>query len=452
MARLKNGTRDLTQGPLAKQILLFSLPLMATSLLQVLFNMADLAVVGRFAGPMPLGSVGSTAQMVFLFTGLQIGLGGGVNVLVARYFGARQREELSRTVHTAFFICLAMGLLLMVGGWLLSPWILKLLNTKPELIDGAVLYLRLYVLGMPAMGLYNFGNAVFSAVGDTRRPLIYLSLAGGLNVVLNLLFVIGFGMDVDGVGLASALSQYISAVLILRALLRTREDFGLRPRELRLHWASAGQILAIGIPAGLQNVIFAIANMFIQSSLNTFSAITVAGAAAAANADALTYDGIVGFYTACGSFVGQNFGAGKKRRIRRSYFLCLGYSFGITLLMGIALLIWGREFLFIFTDDPLVVEAGLERLKILALSYPVACFMDCSIAACRGLGKSFVPMVMVILGSCVFRIAWVYTVFAHFRTIPSLYLLYAFSWSITAVAIIWYFVRVYRRETKDLTE
>ena len=448
MALLKHKTQDLTQGPLAKQILLFSLPLMATSLLQVLFNMADLAVVGRFAGPMALGSVGSTAQMVFLFTGLLIGLGGGVNVLVARHFGARQREELSRTVHTAFFICLAMGLLLMAGGWLLSPAILKLLNTKPELLDGAVLYLRLYVLGMPAMGIYNFGNAVFSAVGDTRRPLIYLSVAGGLNVVLNLLFVVGFGMAADGVGLASALSQYVAAFLILRS----GEDFGLRPRELRLHWPSAGQILSLGIPVGLQNVIFAIANMFIQSSLNTFSAITVAGAAAAANADALTYDGIVGFYTACGSFVGQNFGAGKKRRIRRSFFICLGYSFGITLLMGIALLIWGREFLFLFTDDPLVAAAGLERLNILALSYPVACFMDCTIAACRGLGKSFVPMVMVILGSCVFRIAWVYTVFAHFRTIPSLYLLYAFSWSITAVAIIWYFVRIYRRETAHLTE
>ena len=452
MALLKHKTQDLTQGPLAKQIWLFSLPLMATSLLQVLFNMADLAVVGRFAGPMALGSVGSTAQMVFLFTGLLIGLGGGVNVLVARHFGARQREELSRTVHTAFFICLAMGLLLMAGGWLLSPAILKLLNTKPELLDGAVLYLRLYVLGMPAMGIYNFGNAVFSAVGDTRRPLIYLSVAGGLNVVLNLLFVVGFGMAADGVGLASALSQYVAAFLILRALLRSGEVFGLRPRELRLHWPSAGQILSLGIPAGLQNVIFAIANMFIQSSLNTFSAITVAGAAAAANADALTYDGIVGFYTACGSFVGQNFGAGKKRRIRRSFFICLGYSFGITLLMGIALLIWGREFLFLFTDDPLVAAAGLERLNILALSYPVACFMDCAIAACRGLGKSFVPMVMVILGSCVFRIAWVYTVFAHFRTIPSLYLLYAFSWSLTAVAIIWYFVRIYRRETAHLTE
>jgi len=452
VALLKHKTQDLTTGPLAKQILLFSLPLIATSLLQVLFNMADLAVVGRFAGPMPLGSVGSTSQMVFLFTGLQIGLGGGVNVLVARHFGARDREALSRTVHTAFFICLGMGLLLLAGGWLLSPVILRAMNTKPELLGGAVLYLRIYVLGMPALGIYNFGNAVFSAVGDTRRPLIYLSVAGGLNVVLNLLFVVGFGMDVDGVGLASALSQYVSAVLILRSLLCVREDFGLRLRLLRVHGPSARQILAIGIPSGLQNVIFAIANMFIQSGLNTFSAVTVAGAAAAANADALTYDGIVGFYTACGSFVGQNFGAGKKKRIRRSFFICLAYSFGITLLMGFALLAWGPQFLAIFTDDPAVAAAGLERLRILALSYSLACFMDCAIAACRGLGKSFVPMVMVILGSCVFRIAWVYTVFAHFRTIPSLYLLYAFSWSLTAVAIIWYFVRIYRRETAHLTE
>ena len=450
MALLKQ--QDLTQGPLAKQILLFSLPLIATSLLQVLFNMADLAVVGRFAGPMPLGSVGSTSQLIFLLTGLQIGMAGGVNVLVARHFGARQREALVRTVHTSFFICLGLGLLLLAGGGLLARWIMELLNTKPELIDGAVAYLRCYALGMPALGIYNFGNAVFSAVGDTRRPLIYLSIAGALNVVLNLFFVIVCGMAAAGVGLASAISQYVSAILILRALLRTREDFGLRLQDLRIHWPSARMILGVGIPSGLQNVIFAIANMFIQSGLNTFSAVTVAGAAAASNADALTYDGIVGFYTACGSFVGQNFGAGKKRRIRRSFFICLAYSFGITLLMGFALLAWGPQFLAIFTDDPAVAAAGLERLRILALSYSLACFMDCAIAACRGLGKSFVPMVMVILGSCVFRIAWVYTVFAYFRTIPSLYLLYAFSWSLTAVAVIWYFVRIYRRETRHLTE
>ena len=447
---MKTAQQDLTAGPLGKQILVFSIPLILSNLLQVLFNMADVAVVGRFAGSVALGAVGSTTILVSLFTGFLIGLSGGVNVLVAHHFGAGDRRSLSDTVHSAALVSAAVGILLLAVGWGFAQTILEALHTKPELIGGAARYFRIYCLGMPALAMYNFGNAVFSAVGNTRRPLCYLSIAGVVNVALNLLFVIVCKLDVAGVAIASIISQYLSAVLVLAALFRSRESYGLRLGDLRLHRMRTRAILAIGIPSGMQNGIFALANLFIQMGVNTFSATMVAGNSAATNADALVYDVMAAFYTACGSFIGQNYGAGKKDRIRRSFSISMGYSFGAGLVLGLLLLLLGRQFLGLFTTDPAVIEAGMHRLTIMSLSYCVSAFMDCTIAASRGLGKSAVPMVIVILGSCVFRILWVYTVFAWFRTIASLYLLYVFSWTITAAAEIAYFVRVYRRATRDM--
>ena len=444
--------KDLTTGPLGKQVLAFSVPLIASNLLQVLFNMADVAVVGRFAGTIALGAVGSTVILVSLFTGLLIGLSSGVNVLVALHFGAKAKRELAETVHASALVCVLAGTLLLAVGVVFARSILALMGTKPELIGGAVLYLRIYLLGMPALGVYNFGNAVFSAVGDTRRPLLYLSVAGAVNVALNLFFVIVCQLDVAGVAIASVTSQYISAALIVRALFRAgSEPYGLRFTELRLYRKRVKAILAIGVPSGLQSAIFSLANLFIQAGVNTFDAVMVAGNSAATNADALVYDVMAAFYTACGSFIGQNYGAGKKDRIRRSYFISMAYSFGAGLLLGLLLLLFGRQFLGLFTTDPAVMEAGLHRLTIMSLSYCVSAFMDCTIAASRGLGRSAVPTVIVILGSCVFRIIWVYTVFAWFGTIVSLYLLYVFSWSITAIAEIAYFVHVYRQETTEMT-
>ena len=447
---MKTAQQDLTTGPLGKQILVFSIPLILSNLLQVLFNMADVAVVGRFAGSVALGAVGSTTILVSLFTGFLIGLSGGVNVLVAHHFGAGDRKSLSDTVHSAALVSAAVGILLLAAGCGFAQMILEALRTKPELIGGAVRYFRIYCLGMPALAMYNFGNAVFSAVGNTRRPLCYLSVAGVVNVVLNLLFVIVCKLDVAGVAIASIISQYLSAVLVLAALFRSGESYGLRLGDLRLHRTRTRAILAIGIPSGMQNGIFALATLFIQMGVNTFSATMVAGNSAATNADALVYDVMAAFYTACGSFIGQNYGAGKKDRIRRSFFVSMGYSFGAGLVLGLLLLLLGRQFLGLFTTDPAVIEAGMHRLTIMSLSYCVSAFMDCTIAASRGLGKSAVPMVIVILGSCVFRILWVYTVFAWFQTIASLYLLYVFSWTITAAAEIAYFVRIYRRATRDM--
>ena len=445
---MASGEKNLTEGPLGRQILAFSLPLVLSNLLQAVFNMTDIAVVGRFAGSQALGSVGSTTIFITLMTGFLIGLGGGVNVLVARFYGAEHPKDVERSVHSALLVCLAAGVLLLAVGVAFSPVLMRLLGTKPDLIDGAILYLRIYFLGMPAMAIYNFGNGVFSAVGNTRKPLVYLTIAGVLNVLLDMFFVIVCKMSVAGAALATILTQYLSAFLILRALARTDGCYGLRREKLQLDPAMTRSILELGVPAGCQNAIFALANLFIQASINTFDTVVVSGNAAAANADPLVYDVMAAFYTACASFMSQNYGAGKPERVKRSYFISLGYSFGIGAVLGLSLVLFGQTFLSLFTTEPAVAEAGMQRLVIMGLSYPISAFMDCTIAASRGLGRTIVPTFIVIIGSCVFRVIWVYTVFAFFGTLLSLYLLFVCSWTITAIAEGIYFVRVYREEMK----
>ncbi len=449
---MNNSLHDLTQGSLKSQILRFSLPLMLTNILQVLFNMSDIAVVGRFAGSAALGSVGSTTTLVALFTGVLIGVGSGVNVITAQYVGAKSRRDVEETVHTAALICLIVGLVILAFGAIFTRVLLELLNTKDELIDGAALYLRIYFLGMPALAIYNFGNGVLSAVGDTKKPLYFLALAGVINVLLNLFFVIVCKLDVAGVAIASIVSQYISAALIIISLMRSGEMHALRVRLLRITASKAKRLLQLGIPAGLQNAIFQIANLFIQTGVNSFDAVVVEGNSAAANADALVYDVMNAIYVACSSFMGQNYGAHKRDRVMKSYFISLAYSFGAGAILGLSLVFFGRSFLAIFTTEPEVIEAGMSRLTIMGLSYAISAFMDCSIAASRGLGRSLVPTIIVILGSCVFRVIWFYTVFAYFGTITSLYLLYAFSWSITAAAEIAYFARCCKKQLRDIPQ
>ena len=442
---MKKYEMDLCTGSLWKKIFLFSVPLMFTNILQVVFNMSDLAVVGNFVGPIALGAVGSTSILVTLFTGVLIGLAGGINAVTALFIGSGNKTELKQTVHTAALISLAAGILITILGIAFSRPVLTLMHTKDELINDAVLYLRIYLLGMPALGLYNFGNAVLSASGDTKRPLYYLSFAGVLNVLLNLFFVIVCKMGVAGVAVASILSQYLSAVLILRVLFKSSAAFGLQLSELRITPDKASRILKIGIPSAFQYALCAIANLFVQTGVNSFDHVMVEGNSAAANADPLVYDMMAAFYTACSSFIAQNYGAKKSDRILKSYLICLLYSFVVGLVLGVGLYLLRYPFLSLFTSDTTVVDAGIKRLSIMALSYSVSAFMDCTIAASRGLGKSIVPTIVVIMGSCVFRILWIYTIFAHFRTIQSLYLLYVFSWTITAIAEIIYFVIVYRK-------
>lgn len=438
--------RNLTKGNLWKQIFVFSLPLMISNLLQVLFNMADIAVVGRFAGSTALGAVGSTTTLVTLFTGFLIGMAGGVNVLIARYLGAKKPKSVEEAAHTAVIICQLTGIVIMAAGLLFAYDILHLLHTKDELIAGAALYLRIYFLGMPALAIYNYGNAVFSAAGNTKKPLYYLTFAGIVNIVLNLFFVIVCRMDVAGVALASVISQYISAILILISLFRSKEVYGLCFSKLRLNGKMASAILTIGLPSAVQYGIFQLANLFIQFGVNSFDATMVAGNSAAANADGLVYDVMAAFYTACSSFIGQNYGARNKDRVRKTFLITLTYSFGAGAVIGLVLELFGRQFLGLFTSEAAVIDAGMNRLVIMGFSYAISAFMDNAIAASRGLGKSVVPTIIVIMGSCVFRIIWVYTVFAYFRTVPSLYLLYIFSWSITAMVEMLYFRKVYRSQ------
>ena len=427
----KSHEMDLCSGSLWKKIFVYSVPLMFTNILQVLFNMSDVAVVGKFAGAIALGAVGSTSILVTLFTGILLGLASGVNALTALHIGSKDDEGVKRTVHTAVII---------------------LMNTKDELIDGAVLYLRIYLLGMPALGLYNFGNAVLSAAGDTKRPLYYLAFAGVVNVILNLFFVIVCHLGVAGVALASMISQFISAFLILRALLTGKEKYCLRLSEIRFDKRKAVGILQIGIPSAFQYSLFAFANLFVQSSVNSFDHVLVEGNSAAANADPLVYDMMAAFYTACSSFIAQNFGARKKKRILQTYLICLFYSFITSLVLGVGIYLARYPFLYLFTSDKAVVEAGITRLSIMALSYSASAFMDASIAASRGLGKTAVPTFVVVMGSCVFRIIWIYTIFAYFHTIQSLYILYVFSWGITAIAENIYFFHVYRHTLTGKTE
>ncbi|MDD6998041.1 MAG: MATE family efflux transporter [Oscillospiraceae bacterium] len=442
---MKSTARSLTEGPLARQILIVSLPLALSNLLQVLFNMSDVAVVGRFAGSTALGAVGSTSIFVTLFTGFLIGLGNGINVLVARFYGARNAESVHKTVHSALLVSLLAGVLLLVVGLFGSPALLRLLNTKEDLLPGAILYLRVYFLGMPALALYNYGNAVFSAIGETQKPLRYLSFAGVLNILLNLFFVIVCRLDVAGVALASTLAQCVSAGLILRALTRVQDSYALHLREVRFDPIMTRRVLMLGLPAGFQNAIFAIANLFIQAGVNSFDSLMVKGNSAAANADALIYDAMAAFYMACASFMSQNYGAGKVDRVKKSYLISLAYSFGVGLVLGGTLMLFGRGFLALFTTEPAVIDAGMKRVSVMAMAYCISAFMDCTIAASRGLGKTVVPTIIVVMGSCVFRVVWVYTIFAQIHTIPSLYLLYPCSWALTAVAEMVYFAGSYKK-------
>ena len=405
----------------------------------------DRAIAGKFADYRALGAVGSTTLLVSLFTGLLIGMGSGVNVAVARGLGMGDRERVEKTVHTSFVLCTAFGIIVCLICILLAGPMLTMLHTKDELIDGATLYLKIYALSMPAMAIYNCGNGIMSAMGDTRRPLLYLSVAGVLNVILNLFFVIRCHMAAEGVAVASVIAQCLSALLIVLHLLGRKDACRLCLSRLRVHPQEARRVLTIGIPTGLQNAIFAIANLFVQVGVNSFDAVTVSGAAAAANADTLLFNMMAAFYTGCASFVSRNWGAGKTQRITKSYLVSMCYAAGVGAICGVLLLLFGRNFLSLFANETGVIDAGMERLRIMSFSYVVSPLMDASIAASRGIGKSVVPTVIVVMGSCVFRVIWVYTIFAWFGTITSLYLLYIFSWAITGAAELLYFRRSYKK-------
>ena len=448
---MKSNEIDMTTGSLPKKILMYSVPLMLSNVLQVMFNLCDVAVVGKFVGPLALGAVGSTSIIITLTTGILLGLAGGVNAVVALFVGAKNSANVKKAVHTSIVICMIAGLLLLLSGLFLSRPVLNLIGTKKELIDGAVIYLTIYLLGSPALAMYNYGNAVLSAVGDTKRPLMYLITAGIINVVLNLFFVIVCRLGVVGVALASIISQYISAFLILKFLFGCGRDYGLYIRNIGMDSHIAARVLKIGLPAAVQYSLFVVANLYIQTAVNSFDHVVVEGNSAAANADNIVYDMMAAFYTACTSFIAQNLGARKRDRIKKAYLVTQMYSFLIGAVLGALLVVFRTQFLSLFTSDPDVLHYGSIRLGIMGCSYFVSAFMDNAAAGARGLGRSVIPTIIVIMGSVVFRIFWLFTVFKAFHTYDMLLMVYPVSWLITGTSVLIAYFIIRKREFKKVS-
>lgn len=422
---------DMCNGPLFSKILLFAIPLMISSILQLLFNAADMVVVGRFAGSTALAAVGANASLINLLTNLFIGFSVGANVLVARFYGAGKEQDISETVHSAVVLSLVSGLGLMVFGMAVAPRILVVMGTPGDVLSQAVLYIRIYFAGMPVILLYNFGSSILRAVGDTRRPLYYLSGAGVVNVVLNLIFVIGFHLGVAGVALATVISQVMSAGLVFRCLTRMKGGCRVEWQKMRMKKEKVMQIVRIGLPAGLQGTVFSLSNVLIQSSVNSFGSVAMAGNTAAQNIEGFIYMSMNACHQTALSFTSQNFGAGNYRRIGKVLMECLAMVTVVGLVMGWSAYLCGGRLLGIYSSDPKVIEVGLLRLSVICTAYCLCGIMDVMVGELRGLGYAVLPMIVSLLGACGFRILWIFTVFQSHRSLWVLYISYPVSWVLT---------------------
>ncbi len=432
---------DMCNGPLFPKILLFSIPLMVSSILQLLFNAADMVVVGRFAGSTALAAVGANASLINLLTNLFIGFSVGANVLVARFYGARKEKEISETVHSAIVLSVVCGAVLMVFGMVVAPEILVVMGTPKDVLSQAVLYIRIYFAGMPVILLYNFGSAILRAVGDTQRPLYYLFAAGVINIILNLIFVIGFQLGVAGVALATVISQVVSAVLIFRCMMKMEGGCRVEWNKLHMEKGKVAQIVRIGLPAGLQGTVFSLSNVLIQSSVNSFGSVAMAGNTAASNIEGFIYMAMNSYHQTALSFTSQNFGAGNYKRIGKVLMECLAMVAGVGLAMGWTAYLCGNQLLGIYSSDPRVVEVGLLRLSVICTTYCLCGIMDVLVGELRGLGYAALPMVVSLLGACGFRILWIFTVFQANRSLLALYISYPASWALTgAVHLASYFI------------
>ena len=424
---------DMLEGALLPNIIKFAVPLMLSSILQLLFNAADIVVVGQYAGDSSLGAVGCTGSLINLLTNLFVGLSVGTGVLVARYYASKQHEKLKDTIHTSLGIAVISGLLLMVIGISFVRPILILMNAKGEILDKAVIYLTVYFLGMPSMMVYNFGSSILRAVGDTRRPLIYLTIAGALNVVLNLIFVIVFQMDVAGVALATILSQTLSAVLVVRCLMREKGElhFDLRHPYLKRHILK--RVARIGLPAGFQGVIFSLANVVIQSSVNELGDMVIDGNSIAMNIEGFVYVSMNAFHQVSISFTSQNLGAGKKHRVRPIFWKTEACVIVVGTVLGYLALFFGRPLLGIYSGNPEIIDAGMVRLWMIMTTYMLCGMMDVCVGSIRGMGYSVMPTIVSLIGACFLRLIWLWTVFRipRFHNASMIYITYPISWALT---------------------
>lgn len=449
-SKTKQYEMDMCSGPILRKMLMFALPLMLSSILQLLFNAADIVVVGKFAGDNSLAAVGSNTALINLLTNLFIGLSIGANVVAARHYGAKAWDDLRRTVHTAMLLSMLSGALLLVLGVIGAEQMLIWMQTPEEVLPLATVYLRIYFLGMISTMVYNFGSALLRAVGDTKRPLYFLLCAGIINVILNLLFVIGFQMDVMGVAIATVISETVSALLVLRCLVKEKGGIHLELRAMRIDRKKMLQILRIGLPAGFQGVVFALSNVVIQSSVNIFGNIVVAGNSAAANLEGFVYMAMNAFYQTTLSFVSQNYGAGEQKRINRIVLLGEACVIVTGTLLGNMVVFFGNDLLQIYSNNPEVIAAGMVRLHYISMIYALCGIMDVMVGALRGIGYSIMPMIVSIVGVCVLRLIWLATVFQipEFHKIETVYLSYPVTWILTSLFYIVFFVWIRIRSAR----
>lgn len=427
---------DMLNGPLFMKILIFALPLAASSLLQQLFNSVDVAVVGRFASSKALAAVGSNAPVISLLINLFIGISMGANVVISNHLGQRDEQSIRHAISTVTLVAAISGLLLMCIGIGVARPILELMDTPPDVLDMAVLYLRIYFIGIPFFLIFNFGAAILRSVGDTRRPLYILVVAGIINTVLNLIFVIGLGMSVEGVAIATAVANAISAAWIIQLLRKEPGALQLQFKHLRIYKKELKRMLQIGVPAGLQGMVFSISNVVVQSAINGYGAAAIAGSAAAVNFEYYCYYIIVACNGAAISFIGQNYGAQKYDRVRRIYHICL--------LMGLvgcfianALFTWQNQFfLSFFTTDAEVIHYGAIRMEGVLLFQFIACSYEVTGSALRGMGESMLPTIMTVFGTCILRIIWVFAVLPHYTGFAHLLQVYPLSWILTGSMVI----------------
>ena len=444
----KKYSIDMTTGVLFPKILGFAFPLMVTGLLQIVYNAADVMVVGRFAGSISLAAVGATSTLVNLMLNLFLGLSMGSGVVVAKHIGAGDGASVHRTVHSAMLLSIISGFVIGLIGVVISPYALSAMGTPDDVHSLSTLYLRIFFLGTPANMVYNYGASILRATGDSKRPLYILTSTGILNVVLNLIFVVKFNMNVAGVALATIISQYVSAICVLYILLNINSYIHLSMKKLHFYKDELLDILKIGIPAGLQGSLFSLSNVIIQSSINSFGAAAIAGNTASGNVDSIIFTCCNSVSQTATTFTSQNLGAGQYKRIRKIYFNCIGVSMGIAAIFGVALLAFGPQILTVFSTDSEVIDMGLIRLKLFAVTYIINSVLDVTTGQMRGLGKSVIPMIVTMVGVCGLRVLWVFTVFPQYRSMFTLYLSYPVSWLATGIVLVTMYAVTFRKILK----
>lgn len=441
---------NLTNGNIMPSLILFTIPIMLSGVIQLLFNAADIIVVGKYTGHIALAAVGATSSLISLIINLFMGMSVGASVIVGRFYGAKDFDKTKDSIHTALTFAIYGGIVLMFVGVLLSKPLLMMMSTPDDLINLSTVYMMIYFIGMPGLMIYNFGSAIMRSVGDAKRPLYYLIISGILNVILNLILVVVFHLGVAGVAIATTVSQYCSAALIILTLLKAEDFMHLEFSHLKLHRHIIFEMFRLGIPAGIQGIIFSISNVLIQSSINSFQTLVVAGNTASSNVEGFVYVSMNACYQSCLTFTSQNLGAKKYDRLAKILVNALMLVIVVGLFLGIGSYVFGDKILSIYTDKQEVIRYGLNRLSIIGCTYFLCGSMDVLCGALRGLGYSLIPMYVSLTGVCFLRVAWIYTIFKIYKTTFSLYISYPISWFLTASIHLVCFILIYNKKFSKL--